>query len=456
MESEKISVEDIFGNVHQLTKELSRGGQGVVYRTAIPDVLVKLDLQGDMSANERYMELRLLPLPQGIHITLPLAPLKDDAGYIMRLLEDMIPFAEAFGKSGVEELDEPHTRFIDERIADGGDIANFFVPLVANGGMRRVLLAYLQAATVLAELHASGFVYCDFSYNNAFVSSDKDHCNVWLIDADNIAPAKQASSCYLYTGSVGAPEVASGQRGDSFASDVFAMASSLFQQITHAHPFEGSAFNEVLNDGEEEMDDVEQRRNAGDFPYIMANEEENDSELNDVYRILMPANLLILFDRTFGAGQWAPKKRPVASEWAAEIALGMDSIIHCAACGMDYPFSGSNECPWCGAKQPILVVRAHNDSIFWLFAHEIEQNNPVSVPLRIVHGHVSDEIFEELFRVKWNEDGLRIDVVQEEILCMVDNATRVRRVETEAVNYMIHCRDNVFGFDCTVDFEVIS
>lgn len=75
IKEEAHQVIDIYNNIYQVTGELSRGGQGVVYRTMVPNVLVKEDFEGDAETNQHYMDLHLLPLPKRLHITLPKVPL---------------------------------------------------------------------------------------------------------------------------------------------------------------------------------------------------------------------------------------------------------------------------------------------------------------------------------------------------------------------------------------------
>ena len=77
---------DEYGNVHQITDELARGGQGVVYRTKDADLAIKQPLndsgQPDKTANlrERFQHIRLLPIPPRIPVSLPLAILRDEPG----------------------------------------------------------------------------------------------------------------------------------------------------------------------------------------------------------------------------------------------------------------------------------------------------------------------------------------------------------------------------------------
>ena len=96
---------DEYDNIHFLSDELARGGQGVVFRTKDADLAIKqpLDSLGnpDKASNlrERFNSIRLLPLPSRIPISLPLASLRDEPGYVMRLLNGMKPF-EAFEMNG--------------------------------------------------------------------------------------------------------------------------------------------------------------------------------------------------------------------------------------------------------------------------------------------------------------------------------------------------------------------
>ncbi len=89
---------DEYGNLHYLADELARGGQGVVFRTRDADLAIKqpLDASGqpDKNANlrDRFQNIRLLPMPSRIPVSLPLAILRDEPGYVMRLLSGMKPF----------------------------------------------------------------------------------------------------------------------------------------------------------------------------------------------------------------------------------------------------------------------------------------------------------------------------------------------------------------------------
>ena len=93
----KLFLVDEYGNVHYLTKELARGGQGVVFRTSDNDLAIKQPLDAndnvdkDADLRKTFQKVRTLELPPGIPLSLPLALLRDEPGYVMRLLNATKP-----------------------------------------------------------------------------------------------------------------------------------------------------------------------------------------------------------------------------------------------------------------------------------------------------------------------------------------------------------------------------
>jgi hypothetical protein len=55
---------------------------------------------------ERFQSIRVLPMPPRIPISLPLAILRDEPGYVMRLLSDMKPLAVLIWMANQEETGE--------------------------------------------------------------------------------------------------------------------------------------------------------------------------------------------------------------------------------------------------------------------------------------------------------------------------------------------------------------
>ena len=96
-------VKDQLSQWHKLTKELGKGGQGIVYRTSDPELLVKIPLKNhkeiiDKAEVKQFKEqlerLYLLPLNNEMHITRPLYLLEEQAGYVMQMMQDMQPIGE--------------------------------------------------------------------------------------------------------------------------------------------------------------------------------------------------------------------------------------------------------------------------------------------------------------------------------------------------------------------------
>ena len=178
-------VEDDYSQTYFITDELSRGGQGVVYRTRDDEILIKIALKdgklvSDPSGNAEYKRLKRLPVDPETHITLPLAVLKNYEGYVMRMLGGMETFREHF--EVIRQSNElKSTAWIDKTDQWKDTFANFY----STGGSKRRLEAFLKSGSLLWQLHCRGLVYCDFSGNNAFISKNHQFCNVWLIDADN-------------------------------------------------------------------------------------------------------------------------------------------------------------------------------------------------------------------------------------------------------------------------------
>ena len=105
------------------------GGQGVVVWTAEPNLLLKLVfaegssvLNKDDSQNEKYMDIRLLPVPARMNIALPQAVLQGVEGYVMTLLEDMEEFEKHFS---VTYNYIPETSFIKALAAGNESVSKF-------------------------------------------------------------------------------------------------------------------------------------------------------------------------------------------------------------------------------------------------------------------------------------------------------------------------------------------
>lgn len=411
---------DEYNHVHHVVDVLGQGGQGAVYKTRARNILVKLALdragrpqQRTEEARRKLLGLRLLPLPHGLHVTLPHAALQEYSGYVMELLEDMRSFAAAFDmppwelevyegrREACPQADE--SAFLRAMHAADVRLWAYCRAHMRTGGLRRRLAAYLRAACIMAELHNAGLVYCDFSQNNAFVSSDEAFVNVWLIDADNLDFEEETRARRIYTPEIAAPELVREEDGNTAASDTFAFAATLFRQLLWRHPFEGAAYDEAL-EGTDDRESADAMRDAGAFPWIFDAEDESNAPADGaaLERMLVAPPLMELFRETFGAGRLRPHLRPCMSDWARGIAAAADGTIRCDTCGMDwnFPFEIRAEerpvCPWCDAPLPILTLRSYftaggeKGRMFWQTAIALrgtkEHPARADVPLRAVRG----------------------------------------------------------------------
>ena len=172
-------VVDQNGNVFVVASELSRGGQGVVFRTADGDIALKQpiapatgQIAGSAEEFARKVEnIRLLPMPEGIPVTLPLSTLREEPGYAMKLLSGMSPLT-AFEPDGAARkaiLGAPKPAWL-ANVEDPKMLVEL-VHYARTGGLRRRLRVLFRAASALARLHSAGIVYVDLSPNNVFAET---------------------------------------------------------------------------------------------------------------------------------------------------------------------------------------------------------------------------------------------------------------------------------------------
>jgi len=359
---------DEYGNVHHIADELARGGQGVVYRTNDADLAIKhpLDAYGQPDKNadlqERFQRIRLLPIPQRIPVSLPLAILREKPGYVMRLLNDMKPFAffELDGRSKKKLQDERQVlpqwlKKISEK-----DQALRLLHYASTGSTRRRLRALAKCAAILARLHSAGLVYGDLSPNNAFLG-EGDTPDVWLIDADNMRLELSSGGVSVYTPGYGAPEVVQCRDQTRPRTDCWAFAVMTFKLLALCHPFIG---NKVLQTKDEDGSwDADSRQNgdgapssmddrayAGYLPFV----DDKDDDANRVdgglpRELIATEGLRRLLQETFGAGRELPHRRPPIAFWALELARAADLSLDCPVCGMSHFGAEHEQCPYCGA-----------------------------------------------------------------------------------------------------------
>jgi hypothetical protein len=362
---------DEYGNVHHLADELARGGQGVVFRTRDADLAIKQPLaasgQPDKSANlrERFRHIRLLPMPPRVPVSLPLAILRDEPGYVMRLLSEMKPFS-AFDLGGRTKKEmKQQTEALPPWLArvQHQEMALRLRHYTGTGSTRRRLLALSKCAAILARLHAAGLVYGDMSTNNAFIGEEASG-SVWLIDADNMRFESQ-NGATVFTPGYGAPEIVRGTDSARPRTDCWAFAVMAFKILALSHPFigkkvlqadgdEGGWDAEPLEDGAPA--DLDEQAYAGYLPFIDDEDDDANRGIDGLPRTwVATAGLRRLFQETFNAGRRHPHRRPAMAFWAVELARALDCSLECPQCTMSYFADDHTACPYCAAPRPAFI-----------------------------------------------------------------------------------------------------
>lgn len=403
---------DEYQNVHIRDKVLGQGGQGVVFRTKDPDLAIKLviDESGTPVTDEesverdskRFKRVRLLPLPENLNISVPAALLQKNAGYVMQLLSEMVPFSHFWldGKSaeniGADDIPAWLSTMPENE-------AKKIVHYYRTGGLRRRLHALYKCASLLARLHGNGMVYGDISPNNIFISERLDDSAVWLIDADNIRFEITAGGSVVYTPKYGAPELVQGKDGGRPSSDCHAFAVVAFYLLSLIHPFVGKKVDGTDEgdwaDEENDGEDVEDKAYAGLFPWVDDQDDDSNSSDSGLPRsLLLTEKLISLFEGTFGPGRTSPLLRPTIYHWPEALAQAADMTVTCPGCSMNYyydfihPETEDHNCPYCKTQRPqMLILESYRwngpdkpiNSPCWRYVREISQGTELTVPRRV-------------------------------------------------------------------------
>jgi serine/threonine protein kinase len=363
---------DEYGNMHHLADELARGGQGVVFRTKDADLAVKQPLdssgQPDKNANlrDRFQEIRELPMPSRIPVSLPLAILRDEPGYVMRLLSGMKPFSvfDLDGRTKKELEDQKPA--LPQWLAGipDNEMALRLFHYSNTGSTRRRLFALSKCASILARLHSAGLVYGDISTNNAFIGEASSR-DVWLIDADNMRFEQLSGGISVYTPGYGAPEVVRVTDSTRPRSDCWAFAVMAFKTLALCHPFIGKKVlepdvDEGRWDAEPVSDsapaDLDEQAYAGYLPFVDDEDDNSNQGIGGLPRELVATpRLRLLFQETFGVGRELPHRRPAMGFWALELAKTFDHSLECTKCKMSFFADNHKNCPYCGAPHPAFI-----------------------------------------------------------------------------------------------------
>ena len=369
---------------------LGEGGQGVVYKTKNADTVIKIALKNELpiknkedieAFRQKIKNLIHKPLPNDMNIAKPLSLLKDEAGYVMNLLDGMYPFAELLpqelSKEKANTLKIP--TFLQTLEENDKRSAIYFTHYLQTGGLRKRLYALSRLAIVLYRLHSRGVVYFDISHNNIFINND-DIPLVYLIDADNIE-YESTNRDIIYTPGFEVPEFIKEEPNTTY-SDIYAFGILGFLTLTMKDPFSGKAYEEDLEDGKSIKKDNFELPWIGSSsdPSNQANQILNNFSSKNKQNYILTKELYNLFNNLFENGTNNKYKRPTLPIWIESLEKAASWTLLCPSCEMSY-YEDLDNCPYCDKEKPKrLVVNSYyykddeKQQIRWQYIKEISEN----------------------------------------------------------------------------------
>lgn len=413
---------DEFMNVYHSAGRIGIGGQGMVLRTRDSDIALKLlidsagaslaDPQARASALARLQRLRVLPLPPGLPLAGPVAALRDQAGYVMRLLDGMRSFEDVFASPLAALADEAVPTWLGLVHAENPRAAAQLADYAATGSSRARLLQLARCAAVLARLHAAGVVYGDLSPPNVFTAGATADSPVWLIDADNLHfDGDPTAANGFFTPGYGAPELVRGDAPPSLSTDCHAFAVLAFKLLCLVHPFIG---RQVTEGGWDADCDPYQQAAHGELPWIHDADDSNRADDGLAPSLTCSVPLQRLFQECFGPGRLAPWRRPAMAHWPAALAASADCSIDCTGCGMSWFALEFVACPYCRKPRPRLL---RLESSHWPDTHSADWTlllpldalqSPVALPARLFQPFSPAGFDEPVLSLQAEEGGYRL------------------------------------------------
>ncbi|MGL5639158.1 MAG: protein kinase domain-containing protein [Cetobacterium sp.] len=338
------------GYKYKLKVKLAEGGQGKVYRTHIPQMLVKIsevNNRGDMKW--KVNKIRSLNLPSYLNLALPLynlnIPNQNHEAYVMRMMEDM----------------EPILLLMKNEFNTKEECLDYYN--LETGGLEKRLKVLKKIAYNLFSLHSRGIVYGDISPNNIFVSKSPLHSEAWFIDCDNLSYSHEVSNTIGTIGFI-APEIRASlppynenRRVNTIESDRYSFAILAFHILFLADPFRGEildedSFEEDNWDSDDEVEsDSERKFDLGEVSWIGEGDEKNKPVygLSTEIDSMLSSSMKELFSNTLGySGRHFPQNRPSMRIWYEEINNMLNSLKKCE-CGYSY-FKKIEKCVKCDSN----------------------------------------------------------------------------------------------------------
>lgn len=452
-------VKDQLSQRHKLTKKLGQGGQGIVYRTSDPELLVKMPLKDNKEITDKaevknfqvqLERLYLLPLTEAMHITKPLYLLEEQAGYVMQMMQDMQPIGEWLPKILSKQVAKHFTR--PAWLSDDVPLeAAYSLAMYAkSGGTKRRLELLAQATIELLKLHSVGLVFMDVSPENIFCSAIPGYNEAWMIDADNLRFEAVSARAGVLTPQYGAPEVIKGESGARVTSDAYSLALLAFKVLTMSGAFDGQLFRDAQSDDEDWAADdseggglsLELQAEHGLLPFIFDAEDNSNSRTDGLpHELVLTPELLTFFQQMFGLGRTEPWQRPSLHSLPRILASAADSLIKCG-CGMSFyyqPSASAQSCPYCKQQsEQLLVVTSYfhtsngSNKPAWTWIAPFVAGKDLRLPRRLSGCFDIDEHNAPMIEINQVEQDWFIYVSAEDLrVDVADNSGRFRQLTSQ-------------------------
>lgn len=371
----KIIIHDELGHPINLkeTEKIGEGGQGVVYKLkgnkmaeGNETLLIKLAKKNkNESLKYRVSIIKSLNLDDKLNFAIPLLnlDLKTDEceGYLMLLMEDMVPISKLLRTSFANE--EEAKKWYKE-----------------TGGLKRRIELLKKIAYNLYQLHSKGLVYCDISPNNIFISENVNYSEAWFIDCDNI------DYYYNINFTIGTPGFCSPEirkslppykekNVNTIENDIYAFANLAYMLLFLADPFKGSILERKNNEqeddnweddwddcGEEESNNQNNKEkifDCGEVAWIGEGDKDNEPRYGFSCSMdkFITKNLFLLFERTFGKkGRNIPETRPSLRIWYEEL-NNLSLILNSSQCDCNYFYYDIERCKNCDKKSNLILLK---------------------------------------------------------------------------------------------------
>jgi len=358
-------VSDRKGTTYNLTEKIGQGGQGIVCKTNIPNVIIKIHEEKNEQKKKQWLNHIKWLMRQdfeGLKLARPLEIIDKPSnvnGYVMEMMSDFIPLEELINSS-LKCLIENKTL---ENYRD-------------KGGLKRRLILLKELAKTLSKLHARGLAYGDLSPSNIFVSESSENHQVWLIDCDNICFEERQQ--FTHTPKYAAPEIIRNESGINISTDCWSFAVIAMELLTNSHPFESGIAVE------NEAPEVGLRKaSRGELPWIYdMNDSSNEWGGSGLpIEIVTTGKMKQLFEDCFSAGRRDISSRPSMRMWVDVLDFACLQMLNCfnnEPC-MSFIYNKEKKCPFCDMIQ--------------------ESKNS----LKFIHSDYYDD--EEDKKMKWNKTG---------------------------------------------------